>query len=86
MIFISFAIETNLFTAEARRRGVKNLTKNSISQNGHIEINDEPYGLVQEFQVSEQLCFMDWKHPVDALQLENHCVFNNNVQTITTVK
>jgi hypothetical protein len=35
--FIRHKIQ-NSFTAEARRRGVKNLPYNSLSQDGHIEI------------------------------------------------
>src|SRR5579864_9599385 len=55
-----------LFTAEARRRGVKNLPYDSLSQNRHIEINDESNRFAQQLQIGDELGFMDGEDSLDA--------------------
>jgi hypothetical protein len=87
MIFISFDIEPkSLFTAEARRRGVKNLSYDSLSQNRHVEIDDESNRLVQQLQIGEELCFMDGENSLNALQLENYDILDDQIKAITTVE
>jgi hypothetical protein len=57
-----------------------------LSQNRHVEIDDEPNRLVQQLQIGEKLCFMYGKDSLNALQLEDYDILDDHIKAITTVE
>jgi hypothetical protein len=57
-----------------------------LSQNRHVEIDDEPNRLVQQLQIGEKLCFMYGKDSLNALQLEDYDILDDQIKAITTVE
>src|SRR5215467_7862217 len=72
-ILITNPSRKTLFTAEARRHGVKYFPYNSSTfEDRHIEIYDEPNWLIEQFQVRQQLRFMNRNNAIRAFQLQYH--------------
>src|SRR5689334_1196114 len=85
-IIRSYTSNKIIFNAEARRRGVKNLSDNPVSQNRNIEIDDEPNRFVEQLQVGKQLGFMDSEDAFNALQFEDYSILDNQIKPVAAIK
>jgi len=47
----------------------------------NVEVQEESQRLIGELEVGQQLSFMYWKYAVDAFELDNHHVFNQQIDS-----
>jgi hypothetical protein len=53
---------------------------------GTLKLNDESNRLVQQLQIGKKLGFVNGKNTLDALQVKDHDVLDNQIKAIPAVK
>lgn len=52
----------------------------------HIEIKQQADIPTAQFEIRQQLRFMDWLNCVDRFELDNHTIGHQQVETVSTVQ
>jgi hypothetical protein len=65
---------------------LKNSSDDSPRQQGNVEIDEKADGFATQFQVGEQLSFMNRQNLFDALQLKNDLFLDNQIQAVAAVQ
>ena len=54
----------------------------SVSHVGHIEVQKEPKLVATEFEIGQKLRAMDRQHPLNAFDLNDEAIFNDEIDPV----
>jgi hypothetical protein len=57
-----------------------------VFQQPDVEVDQESNRYIQQFQVCEELSFMDGKKSLNALKFHNHCVLYQEIKAVATIE
>jgi hypothetical protein len=59
-----------------------NPPSDTLTQVRDVEVNEESYTLATQFEVRQQLCFVDWMDGLNRFHFDDHLIFDKQIDAI----